>query len=98
MAQLRLPYFQLSPQAMQGFIAAKNALKGSSIGQKLLELINLRVSQINGCHYCITMHTDGLKKLGETDIRLETLARWRLSTHFTPIERAALAWAEDVTN
>ena len=98
MSELRLPYYELSPQAMKGFVDASAALKNGSIERKLIELVYLRVSQINGCSYCLAMHSKALRETGETNARLDTLAGWRLSPHFTDAERAALAWAESLTH
>jgi len=97
MSQLRLPYYELSAQAMQGFLDTSKALSNSSLGKKFIELIYLRISQINGCSYCLAMHSKSLRENGETTARLDTLAGWRLSPYFTDAERAALEWAESVT-
>lgn len=97
MKNLRLPYYELSPQAMKGFLDASAAIKNGSVDKKLIELVFLRVSQINGCAYCLHMHSKALREAGETNDRLDTLAGWLLSPHFTDAERAALAWAESVT-
>lgn len=97
MSHLRLPYYELSPQAMKGFLDASAAVKNGSVDKKLIELVFLRISQINGCAYCLHMHSKALREAGETNDRLDTLAGWRLSPHFTDAERAALAWAESVT-
>jgi AhpD family alkylhydroperoxidase len=63
----------------------------------LLELVKIRASQINGCAYCIAMHTADARKLGETDERMHLLNAWREAPVFTARERAALAWVEAVT-
>jgi AhpD family alkylhydroperoxidase len=98
MSELRLPYYELSPQAMKGFVDASTALKNGSVDRKLIELVYLRVSQINGCAYCLHMHSKALREAGENNDRLDTLAGWRLSPHFTEAERAALAWVESLTH
>lgn len=64
---------------------------------KLAELVNARVGQVNGCSVCVDLHMRALKKLGETEQRLFTLAAWRETPYFTPAERAALALAEAET-
>ncbi len=97
MSDIRLPYFDLSSQAMQGLLTTSAALTQSSLGKNLIELVYLRISQINGCAYCLAMHSAALREAGETNTRLDTLAGWRLSPHFTDAERAALLWAENVT-
>ena len=97
-APQRLPYFSLSPEAYNGFIATKNALAKSSLGKTLLELVWLRMSQINGCAFCLEMHAKALRAGGESDTRLDSLAGWRVSELFNPRERAALAWTESLTH
>ncbi|ALM84128.1 carboxymuconolactone decarboxylase family protein [Bordetella sp. N] len=91
---LRLPYNTLSPEAYAGLIATKKALSRSSVGKTLIELVNLRISQINGCSFCLEMHTAALRADGMHAAKLDGLAGWRVSTHFDERERAALAWAE----
>lgn len=98
MTLLRQPYNELSPEVYKGLVHASLALEKSSLESTLLELIYLRVSQINGCAFCLEMHSKALRKAGVDQIKLDALAGWRVSTHFTPAEAAALAWAEDVTN
>lgn len=72
-------------------------LKKSALGFELLELVNFRVSQINGCAYCLDMHSKELRAAGETEQRLYGLSAWREAPYYTDRERAALAWAEAVT-
>jgi AhpD family alkylhydroperoxidase len=98
MSALRLPYYELSADAVAGLRAVKTALDKGPLDQTIIELVNLRISQINGCAYCLDMHAKSLRKGGESDARLDTLAGWRASRHFTDRERAALAWAEAVTD
>jgi AhpD family alkylhydroperoxidase len=69
----------------------------SGLDAKLRELIKIRVSQINGCAYCLAMHTRDARKIGETDERMHLLDAWREAPVFTARERAALEWAEAVT-
>ncbi|HEY9009010.1 carboxymuconolactone decarboxylase family protein [Ohtaekwangia sp.] len=73
-------------------------LNKSSVEQPLLNLIYFRVSQINGCAFCLDMHSKDLRAEGETEQRLYMVAGWREAIVFTDRERAALAWAEAVTN
>jgi AhpD family alkylhydroperoxidase len=96
-SELRLPYYQLSPEAMAAFKSVNAALLKSTLGIKLIDLVFMRVSQINGCAYCLYLHSKSLREAGESDKRLDTLAGWRLSPHFTHSEKAALAWAESIT-
>ena len=98
MKNLRLKYFELSPELMSGFRAVKVALEKSVVEQKLIELVYLRVSQINGCAYCLNLHTNSLLKGGETQRRISEVAGWRVSDQYSEKERAALNWAEQLTN
>ncbi len=77
--------------------AAGEAADEAGLSHTTVELVNLRVSQINGCAVCLDMHTRGAKKAGETDERLATLAAWRDTPYFNDAERAALALAETGT-
>ena len=98
MTTLRLPYYDLSTGAYNGFIQANNALAEGPVDQTIIELIYLRVSQINGCAFCLEMHSKALRKAGVAQQKLDALAGWRVSSHFSPAECAALAWAEDITD
>ncbi|MBI0002063.1 carboxymuconolactone decarboxylase family protein [Bartonella sp. W8122] len=98
MKNLRLKYFELSPELMSGFRAVKVGLENSVVGQKLIELVYLRVSQINGCAYCLNLHTNSLLKDGETQRRIAEVAGWRVSDQYSEKEQAALNWAEQLTN
>ena len=98
MSTLRQPYYELSPEAYAGFIQAKKALEQSGLGGELIELIYLRVSQLNGCAFCLEMHSAALRKRGVDQAILDALAGWRVSHRFSERERAALAWAEDLTD
>ncbi len=98
MSNTRLPYQQLSAAALQGLRSSKQALATSPIGLDLIELVYLRVSQINGCAFCLEMHAKALRGRGETQERLDALAGWHASHRFTPRERAALQWAESLTH
>lgn len=94
----RLPYYTLSAEAYNGFTATKKALSKSSLGKALIELVWLRISQINGCAFCLEMHAKALRADGESAARLDSLAGWRVSELFSERERAALAWAESLTH
>jgi AhpD family alkylhydroperoxidase len=94
----RLPYYTLSPAAYQGFGATKKALESSSLGKQLIELAWLRMSQINGCAFCLEMHAKALRAGGIAEAKLDSLAGWRVSDHFSERERAALAWTESLTH
>lgn len=97
MIQLRQPYFDLSPNVFKPMLQALKGLEGSSLGSTLIELVFLRVSQINGCAYCLEMHSQALRKSGVEQSKLDALAGWKVSNHFSDKERAALAWAEGIT-
>lgn len=97
MSLLRLSYPKLSPTAYAGLIACKNALETSSLSSELVELVYLRTSQINGCAFCLEMHSAALRKRGTAQEKLDALAGWRVSERFSDRERAALEWTESVT-
>jgi len=85
------------PGAMQALQALSAAATKAGLPARTMELVHLRASQINGCSVCVDMHSQALRKHGETDERLFTVAAWRDTTFFTDAERAALALAEAVT-
>jgi AhpD family alkylhydroperoxidase len=87
----------LLPEAVKAIHALVAAMKTDAIPARTLELVHLRVSQINGCAACLDMHARTLKSGGETDERLFTVAAWRETPFFTDAERAALALAEAAT-
>jgi len=94
---LRLSYFDLSPEALAGLRAVGAVLENSSLGRELIELVYLRVSQINGCAFCLKKHSKTLRELGVSQVKLDTLAGWHASDLFSGKEHAALAWAESLT-
>src|SRR5437016_10166721 len=85
------------PGAMQALIALAASAKQAGVPPRTLDLVHLRASQINGCAVCVHMHARDLKKAGESDERLATVAAWREAPYFTDAERAALALAESLT-
>jgi AhpD family alkylhydroperoxidase len=87
----------LFPAAMQALVALGTSTKESGLSEKLFELIHLRASQINGCALCADMHAKALKRSGETDERLYTVATWQDAPYFSDAERAALALTEAAT-
>src|ERR1700754_2869211 len=93
----RMNYYEKSPNAMKRLFVLGQHLHKSPVEQKLLELIYFRVSQINGCAYCLDMHSKDLRAKGETEQRLYMVAAWPEATVYTDRERAALAYAEAVT-
>jgi len=92
----RLSYPQLAPKAFQGLLNLSGALRRDLLGHRLVDLVLLRVSQINGCAYCIDMHWRDLIKLDADPRHLNALAGWREAPFFSERERAALRWAEIV--
>lgn len=86
-----------NPAAYQAMYGLENYLKGTGINERIKELIKIRASQINGCAYCINMHTKEARSKGETEQRIYALNAWRETSYFTPEERAVLALTESVT-
>ena len=96
--QPRLDSYKASPAAYQAMLALERFVqKSSRLEASLLELIKMRASQINGCAYCLDMHSKDARANGETEQRLYALNAWRETPFFTDRERAALAWTEAVT-
>lgn len=93
----RVDYPKHVPDAFRGLYAASTAAHDGALGKAFLELVFLRVSQINGCAYCLDMHSTALRKAGVEQRKLDTLAGWRDSRFFDAREGAALAWAEQLT-
>lgn len=85
------------PDAVKAMYGLERVARASGLDRKLLHLIKTRVSQINGCAYCIDMHTKDARAGGETEQRLYGLSAWRETPFYTPRERAALEWAETLT-
>lgn len=94
----RIDYSKLSPEGYKAMLGLEQYLSKSTIDKKLLHLLKLRVSQINGCAFCLDMHWKDLKVEGENEQRMYSLDAWRETPYYTERERAALAWAEAVTN
>ncbi len=82
---------------MQAMLGLERAVAASGLEHALIELVKLRASQINGCAYCIDMHTKDARAQGETEQRLYALSAWRETPFYTDRERAALAWTEAIT-
>jgi AhpD family alkylhydroperoxidase len=93
----RFNYFKAAPDAYKAMSNLETYLRGCGLEEGLLHLIKLRASQINGCAFCLDMHSKDLRALGETEQRLSTLPAWRDCPWFTDRERAALAWTEALT-
>ena len=95
--QQRIDFTKVTPAALKAVSALHAYVDQSGLDAKLRELIKIRASQINGCAYCIAMHTKDARKLGETDERMHLLDAWREAPIYTPKEQAALAWTEALT-
>jgi len=94
----RLNPFTVTPDGVAALAAVEAYLQKSGLDHKLIALVKTRVSQINGCAYCLHMHTEEARKLGESDMRLHLLDAWHESNLYSKRERAALNWAEALTN
>jgi AhpD family alkylhydroperoxidase len=93
----RLDYAAAAPKLVHAMVQLEKAVVSSGLERSLIELVKTRASQINGCAFCIDMHTRDARKSGETEARLYLLNAWREAPHYTPRERAALAWTEALT-
>ena len=93
----RMNYYQAAPETIKALVAVEDQVKASGLEQSLIELVKTRASQINGCAFCINMHTEDARKRGETEQRIYLLNAWRESPLYSDRERAALAWTESVT-
>ncbi len=94
---MRLDWYKTLPEGYRAMLELQNVVNKSSIEHKLLELIKIRASQINGCAHCLDMHTKDAIALGESEQRIHVLAAWREAPFYSPRERAALAWCEALT-
>ena len=97
MNQPRLHWTDISPKAYQAMASVNAATAKSSLGPVLMELVQTRVSQLNGCAFCLDMHARDLRKHGETWQRINSLSTWRETSLYSKRERAALNWAETMT-
>jgi len=93
----RLTQSQVAPDAYRAMLALEEYVRSSGIEPSLLELVRLRASYLNGCAYCVDMHTKDARAAGETEQRIYAVPVWQETPFFTPRERAALAWTEAVT-
>lgn len=93
----RMNYYEIAPDAMKIMMEMEKYTKTSGIDRKLRELIKIRASQINGCAYCINMHTADAKKMGETEQRLYCISAWRECTFYSDAEKVALELTEHIT-
>ncbi|MCK9291312.1 MAG: carboxymuconolactone decarboxylase family protein [Bacteroidales bacterium] len=93
----RLNYAGVSPEALRAMLHLEKYMAGSGLERPLYELIKIRASQINGCAYCLDMHTKDARHAGETEQRIYALNAWRDTPFYTDRERAALEWTEALT-
>ena len=93
----RIEFAKASPEAYQAMLTLSKYTNECGLEHSLLELVKTRASQINGCAFCLQMHTRDARKLGETEERLHLLSAWREAPIYTPRECAALAWTEALT-
>jgi AhpD family alkylhydroperoxidase len=94
----RINAYATSGEGIQSLLAVEKYVFASGLEHSLLHLVKTRVSQMNGCAYCLHMHTKDARDAGELEVRLYLLNAWRESALYTLRERAALAWAEALTN
>lgn len=95
--QQPINYVQIAPEGYKAIAGLEAYVRQSGLDHGLLELVKTRVSQINGCAFCLDMHTKDARAGGETEQRLYALSAWRETPFYSTTERAALAWAEALT-
>lgn len=95
--EARLNYYEIAPDAVKIMLEFEKYIKSTNLDPLLLELIKTRASQINGCAFCLDMHTKDARAIGETEQRLYGLNAWRDTDFYTEKERAALALTEAIT-
>lgn len=93
----RIRYAQVAPKAIEALYAIEKYVRNRGLEPSLLELVKMRASQINGCAYCIDMHSKDARAEGETEQRLYGLTAWREAPYYSERERSVLAWTESVT-
>lgn len=93
----RINYLEVAPEALNIMMEMEKYTKYTGIDRKLRELIKIRASQINGCAFCLNMHTSDARKMGETEQRLYCVSAWRECDFYTDAEKVALELTEDVT-
>ena len=93
----RIDFTRVSPKVLQAMYGLQNTVNSSGLERPLLELVKMRASQINGCAYCLDMHSKDARAAGETEQRLYLLDAWRETSLYSERERAALEWTEALT-
>ncbi|HEY7861727.1 MAG: carboxymuconolactone decarboxylase family protein [Gemmatimonadales bacterium] len=94
----RLEYQSAAREGLEAFMKLGEYVDSSGLEQEILDLVQLRSSHLNGCAYCIDMHTKDMQEHGESTERIAGLSNWKLAPFYTDRERAALAWTDAVTN
>jgi AhpD family alkylhydroperoxidase len=94
---MRVDYRAALPEAVEAMAGLERVVRRSALEPKLLELVRMRASQLNGCAYCLDMHSKDARARGENEQRLHVLAAWREAPFYSDRERAALAWCEALT-
>jgi AhpD family alkylhydroperoxidase len=94
---MRLNWYKTSPEATKAMLELQRVVDSSKIEHKLLEIVKIRASQINGCAHCLDMHTKDAIAIGESEQRIHVLPAWKETTFYSPRERAALLWCEALT-
>lgn len=97
MSKERLNYSKIAPESIKGLLEIEKYVATSGLDKTTFELVKTRASQINGCAYCIDMHTKDARSQGETEQRLYGLSAWKEAPFYSETERAALAWTEALT-
>lgn len=95
---MRVDYRVQFPKGVAALVRLEDAVRESPLEPALLELVRVRASQINGCAYCLAMHSRDARARGEQQVRLDTVAAWRETPFFSERERAAMAWCESLTD
>lgn len=95
--QARFDFYKASPETMKAMFGAQKVIQATDLDERLIKLVELRASQINGCAFCMHMHAGDARKAGVPDEVLDTVAGWREAPWFSDRERAALAWTEQLT-
>ena len=93
----RIDLMRINPGVMQAMLGLERQIRKSGLDQGLLDLVRMRASQINGCSYCLDMHSKDARAKGETEQRLYGLSAWRETPYYSERERAALEWTEALT-
>lgn len=94
---MRINYSKILPEGLNAMLVLENLVEKTNLEPKLKELIKIRASQINGCAYCLDMHTKDARAIGESEQRINVVVAWREAPFYSPRERAALAWCESLT-